>query len=112
MASITRGTTPEITCTVRGLDLTGYSCYLTVGKRERNPWFTVDNSQMELSTDGSDSVLTFQLTQEQTLSCFAGKAVIQLRCIKDGLAVASGIGEITVDGIIKDGEITDEYDND
>lgn len=110
MASITRGTTPEITCTVAGIDLTGYSCYLTIGRREKSPWLTADNTQMTLELVGEDSKLTYRLTQEQTLACGTGSAMIQLRCIKDGLAVASGIGEIEVDGIIKDGEITDEYD--
>lgn len=108
MAAITRGTTPTVTCTVEGVDLTDFTIYLSVGARPNHPWFTADNEQMTLTLDGEDSVLTFALTQEQTLSCTAGEAIIQLRCVKDGSAVATATEPITIEPIIKNGVIVDE----
>lgn len=106
--TITRGTTPAITVVVP-MDLTGYSCYLSVGKKARNPWFTADNTQMEAEYGEESSTLIFTLTQEQTLLCNTGRAYIQLRLIEGDNAVASEMAEIYVADVIKDGEITDEF---
>jgi hypothetical protein len=110
-----RGTTPSITCEVE-MDLTDWSCYLSVGPKENKPWFTADNSQMTIDVDASGetpvSTLVFTLTQAQTLACKTSDAHIQLRAIKDGTALATDWGEITIGGIIKDGAITDDYDTD
>ena len=111
MASITRGTTPTVTCTV-GMDLTDYSCYLSIGKKAKSPWMTADNEQMEFGVSEGTSTLAFTLTQAQTLACKAGPAQIQLRVVKDGVAIASDMAPITIDDIIKDGEIEDVYDTD
>lgn len=104
---ITRGTTPSIPVTVP-MNLEGYTCYLSIGKKARAPYFTADNSQMT-ATYGETSTLIFTLTQEQTLSCKTGPAYVQLRLIKDDTALASTMGEIVVYDIIKDGEIEDVY---
>ena len=107
MDGITRGTTPSITVTVP-MDLTGYTCYLSIGKKARTPYFTADNSQMT-ATYGDTSVLIFTLTQEQTLACKAGKALVQLRIIDGDAALASTMGEVEIFDVVKDGEIKDEY---
>ena len=104
---ITRGTTPSITVTVP-MDLTGYTCYLSIGRKPKAPYLTADNSQMT-ATFGETSTLTFTLTQEQTLACKAGKALVQLRIIDGDAALASTMGEVEVFDIVKDGVITDEY---
>lgn len=106
--TITRGTTPSITVVVP-MDLTGYSCYLSVGKRARHPWLTADNEQMEAECGEESSTLVFTLTQEQTLACDPGKAYVQLRLIEGDTAVASEMAEVRIADVIKDGEITDEY---
>lgn len=111
-ASITRGTTPVITLTVEGMDLTDYSCYLSVGAKAGKAWFTADNEQMVFGYDGTDSTLTYTLTQAQTLACKAGAAYIQLRCVKDDYAAASGWASVEILPIILDGEVADEYDTD
>jgi len=104
---ITRGTTPSITVTVP-MNLEGYTCYLSIGRKPRAPFFTADNSQM-VAEYGETSTLTFTLTQEQTLACKAGKAFVQLRIIDGDAALASTMGEVEVFDVVKDGVITDEY---
>lgn len=104
---ITRGTTPSITVRVP-MDLTGYTCYLSIGKKARSPYLTADNSQMS-ATYGDESVLVFTLTQEQTLACKAGSAYVQLRIIDGEDALASTMEQIEVFDIVRDGEIEDAY---
>ena len=50
--------------------------------------------------------------QEQTLQCKAGKSYVQLRVIKDDVALATNWGELVINDIIEDGEIHDDYDTD
>lgn len=111
-----RGTTESFFCEVDGLDLTDYTCYLSIGSKAGKPYFTMDNSQMTLDVDTSGeqpvSNLTFTATQEQTLACKAGKTNVQIRVIKDDDALATNWGELVVGDIIKNGVITDDYDTD
>ena len=115
MGTVYRGTTPTVTCTV-DMDLTDYSCYMAIGTKAGKPWFVVDNTQMDFSVDTSGetpvSTLAYTLTQEQTLKCKAGASYVQLRVIKDGNALATDWGKLTVGDIIEDGVIHDEYDTD
>jgi len=104
---VTRGTTPSITVTVP-MDLTGYTCYLSIGKKPRAPYLTASNDQMT-ATYGETSTLVFTLTQEQTLACKAGTAYVQLRLIDGDAALASTMAEVEIFDIVKDGEIKDEY---
>lgn len=104
---ITRGTTPSIPVTVP-MNLDGYTCYLSIGRKPHEPYVTVDNSQMQ-ATYGNTSHLMFTLTQSQTLSCKPGKACVQLRFINGDTAYASTIGEIEIFDVVKDGEIQDAY---
>lgn len=107
VVGITRGTTPSITVSVP-MNLEGYTCYLSVGKKLHAPYFTADNSQMSAIYDET-STLVFNLTQEQTLACKPGAAYIQLRFIEGSTALASTIGTIEVFDIVKDGAIEDVY---
>lgn len=115
MADIYRGTTPTVECTV-DMDLTDYSCYLAIGLKPHKPYFVADNEQMTIDVDTSGEVpvstLEYTLTQEQTLACKAGKGYVQLRVIKDDVALATDWGELAIGDIIEDGEIHDEYDTD
>ena len=112
---ITRGTTPEITCKV-SKDLTGYTCELSIGKGAKKPYFTASNDQMTVTHSVEDgqqvTTLVFKLTQQQTLACKAGDAMVQLRIILGSDAKSSDMAPITILDIIRDGEITDEYDAD
>jgi hypothetical protein len=102
---ITRGTTPSITVTVP-MNLTGYTCFLSIGRKPKAPFFTADNSQM-VAEYGETSTLTFTLTQEQTLDCAAGGAYIQLRIIDDEAALASTMGAIEIFDVLRGGVIAD-----
>ena len=104
-AGITRGTTPIIAVTVP-MDLTGYTCYLTIGKVPGEPYVTVDNSQMTAEY-GEVTKLTYTLTQEQTLDCAAGDAYIQLRLIDNASALASSMGAIEIFDVLRGGVIAD-----
>ena len=105
MAGITRGTTPIIAITVP-MDLTGYTCFLSIGKVPGEPYVTVGNDQMTAEY-GEQTKLAYTLTQEQTLACSAGVAYIQLRIVDDGVALASVMSEIEILDVIQGGVIVD-----
>ena len=104
MASITRGTTPQVTCNVAGIDLTQFVCYVSIGSTNR-PKVTIQGDAVAVEYDGTDSRLTFTMTQEQTLALHEGTTNVQLRAINDGHAVASGEAKLDVLPVILDGEI-------
>lgn len=104
MASITRGTTPQVTCNVAGIDLTQFTCYVSIGNTN-NPKVTISGDAVSVSYDGTDSSVTFTMTQQQTLALSEGQTRLQLRAVKDGHAVASGDVRLDVLPIILDGEI-------
>lgn len=107
MITIRRGTTPTITVNV-GMDLTDYTCILSFGAPKFEK-LSIDNSQMVSTVEDGKTNLAFTLTQAQTLSLIKGKTNMQLRVIKDSVALASEIEEINVCDVIKDGEIEDVY---
>lgn len=104
MASITRGTTPQVTCNVAGIDLTQFACYVSIGSNN-HPKVTISGEAITTTYDGTDSQLTFTMTQAQTLALHEGATNIQLRAAKDGHAVASGEVKCDILPVILDGEI-------
>lgn len=104
MASITRGTTPQVTCNVSGIDLTQFACYVSIGSTN-HPKVTISGDAVSVSYDGTDSAVTFTMTQAQTLALHEGQTSVQLRAVKNGHAVASGEVRCDVLPIILDGEI-------
>ena len=106
MVGITRGTTPVVVVTAP-MDLTGYTCYLSIGKVTGEPYVTIDNTQMIAAEYGPESKLTFELTQEQTLDCSAGDAYVQVRLIDNDNAMATTMGKIDILDLILDGVIVD-----
>lgn len=100
-----RGTTPVITCTIIGADLTGSSVYVTI--QQGGVEITVVNPQIETTDTGCK--ITVILTQEQTLKLFKGIADIQVRWItSDETAHATDIKQLNVDKILKNGVISYE----
>ena len=57
-------TTPQETIRVSGVDLTGANIYVTYSDRARAKSITITN--VTVTKDGDDSVLTLSLTEEQT----------------------------------------------
>ena len=103
---IFRGTTPTIIATVE-MDLTGYTCYLAIGKKPNQAKTVASNDQMVINVEGEASTLAFTLTQEQTLALPEGDLKMQLRLIDNDVALASEWVDISVGPIIQDGVIED-----
>lgn len=100
MAIITRGTTPQLTATIKDADLQGMDVYLTVGRKDAQPWATVGPEGVTLSYDGTDTTVTATLAQEQTLACPVGGGFVQVRAYKDGQAIATGMVPVDVAPVI------------
>lgn len=109
MANIlVRGTTPNIECRLKG-DVTCNRLYFSIGLDYETPWFTVRWPEIETEYSKADdlTIAKFQLTQKQTLSCKAGKAIAQFRAIDEsGFATASNIVSLEIADILKDGVIS------
>lgn len=98
-----RGTTPEYELIV-DMDLTGWTCYVTLKWSKTE--VTLEADRLDV-TGGEQSTVRFSLSQEESLKFRPGKAHIQLRAIKDGVAVATDIATVSVGKILKDGEIVE-----
>ena len=98
-----RGTTPIIKLKTK-FDLRGWNLYITL--KEGSVSYTFENDETEIVFKNGESVISFMLSQEQTLSFNEnGKVEIQLRAAKDGAAVASKIASIEVYRILMGGVI-------
>ena len=99
-----RGTTPTLTLTVDA-DLTGHTVYVTL----RNDGGTVELTNDRLTLDVADNVTTLglTLTQQETLALCACPAEVQVRAIKDGVAIATDIRHVSVSRILKEGAINE-----
>lgn len=96
-----RGTTPEYELLV-DMDLTGWTCFVTLRWSEVE--LDLEEDRLEV-TGGEQSTVRFSLSQEESLRFRPGMANIQLRAIKDGVAVATDIATVSVDRILRDGVI-------
>lgn len=100
-----RGTTPTLTITptvlVDGeeqvLDLSGYDSVVLTFK---NGGEEVDIAKDRLSFD--EGVIAVTLSQEETLA-FCGFAEMQIRAMKDGVAIASDIATVDFSRILMEG---------
>lgn len=106
---IYRGTTPSITLQVTGVDLSFQDTWPVVVVTLKNGGTKIDFQRDLLVIEHTDTgcSVAFALTQVQTLAMDSMKQVsVQLRA-KDasGRAIATDIASVTVDDIIKDGEI-------
>lgn len=106
---IFRGTTPNITLNITGVDLSDARVWPTVIVTIKGVYNIVDVSRDKLviaSADAGCSV-TFALTQVQTLAFSAKHPMrVQLRAKDaDGHAIASPIASAEVNDVIKGGEI-------
>lgn len=101
-----RGTTPTITIKVNtDIDLSDLAeCWVTfkahIGVKEE----TFDLS--DLVIDPVEKTITVSMTQIETLFFHEGRVFIQVRLrTNNDLAYASEIKELSMNGILKDGEI-------
>jgi hypothetical protein len=109
MTQIYRGTTPSITLQVTGVDLSFQDTWPVVAVTLKNGDKEIDVQRDFLDIKHTDTgcSVAFALTQVQTLAFdYTKKVSVQLRA-KDaaGRAIATDIAYVTVDDVIKDGEI-------
>lgn len=98
-----RGTTPTITLE-SDFDFTGWYLYVTIVNGVKS--ITFENDSLTMKRDNGKSLISFTLTQEQTLSFKSGTMCeVEIRAYKDGAAVATDIESVSVDRILKDGVI-------
>lgn len=102
-----RGTTPLVSLVVYGYDLTDCAVYATI--RQGTNIITKTGEALTIEAVGNDTAVTFGLTQQDTLGLTKGKANVQIRWIDaDGVALATDIADIQIDGILLEGEIAYE----
>ena len=97
-----RGTTPTLTLTVDS-DIHDWTMYVTLSNGGNQ--LTLEDDSLVKILNGSQTVIEFVLSQEQTLAFSTGTVEIQIRAIKDGVAIATDIQRLPIDRIIKDGVI-------
>lgn len=97
-----RGTTPTITLTV-GADIHDWTMYVSM--KTGGNILDLEDDRLVKTLNGTDTVVEFVLTQEETLAFDVGSLEVQIRAIKDGVAVATDIEKMNVDRIIKGGVI-------
>lgn len=107
--AIYRGTTPSITLNITGVDLSDASVWPTVivTAENGNKMFDANRDKLTIAKTDAGCSVTFELTQAQTLLMRKlQKTLVQLRAKDvDGHAIASEIASVTVEDIVKDGEI-------
>lgn len=102
---IYRGTTPTVMVDVDGVDLTGWTTWVSV----RSGRTSLDLTGARVTTEPRDGGCTVAvtLTQEETLRMRDGDSVrIQVRAVSAlGEAVATSVATESVGGILMDGEV-------
>lgn len=89
-------TTPTITLTIEGVDLTSKDVYVTFEQGAHQ--LTKKGNQLYVSTEGTDTIITMTLTQEESATFDYSKNVaIQVNWISpDGVRSATEIKKIDV----------------
>lgn len=89
-----RFTTPTITLTVEGIDLTKYKLYVTF----KQGYIKFTKTDVTASADNGNTVITVNLTQEETGKLKKGSCKVQINWMDDnGRRNAVDIGVIEVD---------------
>lgn len=104
-----RGTTPTIKCQINSdIDLTDIE-QVWVTFKNKSYEKTYDIEEVEIDTD--ENTISLVMTQEDTLAFHTcgelkGKVAVQIRLLTTGgLAMASNVAEITLEGTLKEGVI-------
>lgn len=113
-----RGTTPDFILTVEGRDLTDKTVFVTLAQDRKK--ITKTNDEIEIETvivdrgqasERTDSVISFSLTQEETLGFKEGDTEVQVRFIdSDDYAEATEIVSVEIGAVLLEKVI--EYDGD
>lgn len=98
-----RGTTPTVTVTVAA-DIHDHVVHLALRVPRRRP-IVLRNDRLTMTPGDGKTTIEFTLTQEETLSLCEATAEVQVRAVKNGVAIATGIGRLDVGRILEDGVI-------
>lgn len=94
-ADMVRGTTPDFILTLRGVDLSNKTVYVTLSQDEHQT--TKSNNKLRIEVDEAGSTIAFSLTQIETLDLKVGKAEVQVKFIdENGYVVATNIASVNV----------------
>jgi len=101
-----RGTTPTITLTVDA-DVTGHAVEVTLRRPFMEPLTLTndpDDNRLAMALDDGKTAIEFTLTQDETLAMH-GPVEVQVRAVKNGVAIATDIGTLDVGRILREGVI-------
>jgi hypothetical protein len=103
-----QGTTPTIPIKFKGVDLTQAKIFLTIqDDRKKSQMTFTSGDDFSVEFDGTDTVGTIRLTQEQTLRMSPGNCEVQARFIfPDGSSGATGKTNIFVNPVLLKGVIS------
>lgn len=99
-----RGTTPTISISVEGVELSYLKdIYISV-KQDNN---IITKTGENITIDNDSGTIGVYLTQDETLSFRPGYVFIQLRATTTGgNVIASDVQQISIDEILQEGSIT------
>lgn len=97
-----RGTTPTITLEV-DTDLSEWTVYVTM--KGAGGAVELTNPRLEFADEGEAHLIMLALTQQETLRLRPGACEVQIRAVKDDVAVATNIAKLDVGRILKEGVI-------
>ena len=96
-----QGTTPAITYTISGVDVTAMKAYVSFKYGSNLLTKTYPDVQMDYDSTDNVSTVVCLLSQSETLEMTKGSCITQIRFIaSDGSAYATNKGRITVDDVI------------
>lgn len=102
-----QGTTPTIPLRFRAVDLSRARIFLTIEDRDKKKITFVSGDDFTVEYDGTDTVGTIRLTQEQTLAMASGACDVQARFIfPDGSTGATKKAGVFVNPVILKDVIT------
>ena len=103
-----RGTTPPLTFTVAGIDLTGWDVFVTFQPHGANQ-ITKSGNQLTVAYDleAGESTITTTLTQADTLAMTVGMCEVEMRAARGNgtEAIATEIVPLNIRRILLEGEI-------
>lgn len=97
---MTRGTTPTVTITVDGIDLTTLQKVCVTFRQNGK---LLNKYNCEDGVEITESTVAITLTQEETLAFKSGSVEVQLRGVtENGAAIATEIAKTCVKGVLYD----------
>lgn len=103
-----QGTTPTIPLTFKAVDLSSAKIFLTIEDNRKKKMITfTSGDDFDVEFDGTNTVGTLRLTQQQTLGLSPGNCTVQARFIfPDGSSGATEKASIFVNPVILKGVIS------